>query len=93
MASHFARLRLLDPDRFFDLNEFLGEASITATWQSSRTSFEPSHARGKRHGYAGAHPWGTEESVQAKLEKMERGESRIRDEFIDALLDQHGTAA
>jgi ATP-dependent helicase HepA len=26
MASHFARLRLLDPDRFFDLNEFLGEA-------------------------------------------------------------------
>jgi ATP-dependent helicase HepA len=22
---------------------------------------------------------------------MERGESRIRDEFIDALLDQHGT--
>jgi ATP-dependent helicase HepA len=26
LASHFARLRLLDPDRFFDLNEFIGEA-------------------------------------------------------------------
>ncbi len=25
MASHFARLRLLDPDRFFDLNEFVKE--------------------------------------------------------------------
>ncbi|MBC8003681.1 MAG: DEAD/DEAH box helicase family protein, partial [Opitutaceae bacterium] len=26
MASHFARLRLLDPDRFFDFSEFLQEA-------------------------------------------------------------------
>ena len=26
MASHFARLRLLDPDRFYDLNEFIQEA-------------------------------------------------------------------
>jgi ATP-dependent helicase HepA len=26
MASHFARLRLLDPDRFYDLNEFINEA-------------------------------------------------------------------
>ena len=26
MASHFARLRLLDPDRFYDLNAFLEEA-------------------------------------------------------------------
>jgi ATP-dependent helicase HepA len=25
MASHFARLRLLDPDRFYDLNEFIRE--------------------------------------------------------------------
>ena len=26
MASHFARLRLLDPDRFYDLHEFIHEA-------------------------------------------------------------------
>ena len=26
MASHFARLRLLDPDRFYDLDEFIKEA-------------------------------------------------------------------
>ena len=27
IASHFARLRLLDPDRFFDLNEFIAETA------------------------------------------------------------------
>ena len=35
VASHFARLRLLDPDRFHDLDQFLPRATPTASSPAS----------------------------------------------------------
>ncbi len=92
MASHFARLRLLDPDRFFDLNEFIGEAEhyrdaagLADKLLNHRTLAANDMAMlGRILGE-------TEANVRARLEKMERGDSGVRDELMGALLDQHGT--
>ena len=92
MASHFARLRLLDPDRFYDLSEFIHEAG------SYR---DVAGLAGKILGH---HQFSagdiaklariladTEANVQSKLEQIAQGVSGVREELMDALLDQHGT--
>ena len=92
MASHFARLRLLDPNRFYDLGEFIREAEHYR---------EVARLADKLvgHGQLTAADVPTlarilvepEESVRSRLEKVARGESVAREELMDALLDQHGT--
>ena len=92
MGSHFARLRLLDPDRFYDLTEFLHEAdqyrdvarlaemildNLTLTAEDIRTL-----ARVLAD---------SESNVQFKVAQIARSEAGVRDELMDALLDRHGT--
>ena len=92
MASHFARLRLLDPDRFFDLQEFIGEAEHyrdVAGLADKLLNHRPLASNDMT--LLGRILGETEENIRPRLEKMEQGDSLVRSEFMSALLDQHGT--
>jgi ATP-dependent helicase HepA len=90
MASHFARLRLLDPDRFYDLAEFIHEAegyrdvARLADKVLKREVFTPTEVT----SLAGilAEP---EAGLRAKLAKLV--DDTVRAGLVSSLLDQHGT--
>ena len=92
MASHFARLRLLDPDRFYDLDAFIGEAehyrevARMAEQLLNQHELTPGEVTQLAHILAD-----TEANVRSKLEKIAEGDGGVRDELMGALLDQHGT--
>jgi ATP-dependent helicase HepA len=90
MTSHFARLRLLDPDRFFDLQQFIAEAGsyrdvarVAEKVQAGQSLEEADVTR-----LAGILSK-TETEVGGMIERI--GEGRVRAELLGALLDQHGT--
>lgn len=90
VASHFARLRLLDPDRYFDLEAFVLES------EGYR------EVAGLAEKLRGAHPLSAKE-VEKLAGVLGEAESEVREKladiahggdskpWIDALLDQHGT--
>ncbi len=90
MASHFARLRLLDPDRFYDLAEFIHEAegyrdvARLADKVLKQEIFTPAEVT----SLAGilAEP---EAGLHAKLAKL--ADDTVRAGLVSSLLDQHGT--
>ena len=90
MASHFARLRLLDPDRFFGLGEFMHEAESyrdvarLAEKLQSGQSFPPDDVAMLARILGDP-----EASVVARLEQVDAGP--VRRELMESLLDQHGT--
>ena len=92
MASHFARLRLLDPERFYDLNEFIHEAESyrdvarLAAKLQARQQFSAADAKLLARILTE-----TEAVVQSKLEQIVAGDEGTHGEMMDALLDRHGT--
>lgn len=91
MASHFARLRLLDPNRFHDLNEFVREsegfrevARITDKLLNNAVTTADVQVLARILSES-------EENVVARLERISRGDSTVRDHLLKSLLDQHGT--
>ena len=92
MASHFARLRLLDPDRFYDLNEFIAEAESyrdvarLAEKLQARQTFTAGDVKLLARILAE-----TEAAVGAQLDRVVAGDADARQEMMDALLDRHGT--
>ena len=90
MASHFARLRLLDRDRFYDLAEFIHEAegyrdvARLADKVLKQETFTPAEVT----SLAGilAEP---EAGLHAKLAKL--ADDTVRAGLVSSLLDQHGT--
>jgi ATP-dependent helicase HepA len=90
MTSHFARLRLLDPDRFYDVDEFIREAESyreVARLAEKLQRGEPLEA-GDVTVLARILA-DTETNARAKLEKI--SDPHVRAELMGALLDQHGT--
>ena len=92
VASHFARLRLLDPDRFFDLEEFIKEteaygdiARAAEKLLTRSTPTEPELALLARILMR------DEGELRFAAERIEKGDEETRSELVDALLDQHGT--
>jgi len=92
MASHFARLRLLDPDRFHDLDDFIREAeryrdvALLAQKLTGKQQFTTQDI-----SRLAALLTDTETSVRTRLEKIAGGDDTLRGELMEALLDQHGT--
>ena len=84
MEGHFARLRLLDPDRFGDLNVFLKESdqyeSVAKVINSLLKGKKPSDASLFNGPRAKAH-----------YEAFVAGDLSARDQLIATLLDEHGT--
>ncbi len=92
VASHFARLRLLDPDRFFDLNQFINESERyrDVARVADKLLGGKKLEKDERELLA-ALLVDTEENVREKTAKIEKGDIAARDQILQALLDQHGT--
>jgi ATP-dependent helicase HepA len=88
MAGHFARLRLLDPDRFHDLEEFLLEAEAYRDVASMVEKIEGMHplSPAEEARLAGILAE-SESTLRARLAKAD-----ARKALIEALVDQHGTS-
>jgi ATP-dependent helicase HepA len=84
MEGHFARLRLLDPDRFGDLNVFLKESdqyeNVAKVINSLLEGKKPSDASLFNGPRAKAH-----------YEAFVAGDLSARDQLVASLLDEHGT--
>lgn len=93
MASHFARLRLLDPDRFYDLNEFIREAESYRDVARLAEKLLGNQPLTDGEVIKLTHILGdTEANVCSKLAQITAGADAVRVELRDALLDQHGTS-
>lgn len=86
--SHFARLRLLDPDRFYSFEAFLAEekqyeplAELIEQLQGE-ASIAPNSLESLRQ-------WLTHDKAEELLNRIE--EPAAREELIQLLLDRHGT--
>jgi ATP-dependent helicase HepA len=91
LTGHFARLRLLDPDRYPDLARFEAEAAhyAEAAGLAARLlSGVPVSAvdRTLWERVLGGDP----EPVRQRLTRLARGDAGARDELIGDLLDRHG---
>ncbi|SEJ36405.1 ATP-dependent helicase HepA [Pseudomonas linyingensis] len=89
LESHFARLRLLDPDRFHDLETFRAES---AQYQPVAEAVQElldhgklsSAARAAIHGFLG-------NQGDELLASVEAGDEEARARLVRELLDRHGT--
>jgi len=92
MASHFARLRLLDPDRFYDLNEFIKEAEGYREVARLAAKLLGHHKLTAEDGKQLAQILAdSEANLRSKLGPHGQDAAAVRKELLDALLDQHGT--
>ncbi len=94
LASHFARLRLLDPDRFFDLEEFGQETAgyrEVATLADQLTAGTPltDEAIARLAAVLGRST--AEIRTGLSLAATSPEGVAIRRKWVEALLDQHGT--
>ncbi len=95
VASHFARLRLLDPNRFYSLEQFIKEEAEYAPVAEAADALvadEPLSADAKavlleKLGET------YRDSIELLCEKSTENESQqqARQQLLDALLDRHGT--
>lgn len=92
LAGHFARLRLLDPDRYPDLKRFeeetrhYGEVASVANRLAGGAKLSPADRR-RLHGILGSEPG----EIQGRLEALARGDAAAREALVSDLLDRHGT--
>jgi len=89
LDSHFARLRLLDPDRFHDLAAFRAESAqyqpvAEAVQELLDQGSLSSQARTAIHGFLGS-------AGDELLAAVESGDAEARARMVRELLDRHGT--
>lgn len=90
--SHFARLRLLDPDRYYDLEKFKREQAqyqplndlVQELLEEDRTSFEPQH-RKLLAEYLG------DSTADELIRSSENDFVSAASSAVNYLLDRHGT--
>jgi ATP-dependent helicase HepA len=92
LTGHFARLRLLDPDRYPDLERFehevhgYGEVAAIANRLLEGASLNATDQQ-KLHRILGEEPGET----RAHLESLAQGDPAARQQVLSELLDRHGT--
>lgn len=92
LSSHYARLRLLDPDRFYDFAEFEQEAARygavakVANKLEQETRLTPADLE-RLHELLGSEPG----PIRERLERSAAGDPAARQQVIADLLDRHGT--
>jgi len=85
LESHFARLRLLDPDRYADFEAFKAEEQNhheTANLVERLEKGTPLTPQDRT--------WLASHVSSERLEEFDKKEETARDQLIEALLDQHG---
>jgi ATP-dependent helicase HepA len=91
-ASHFARLRLLDPDRFHDLETFRNEtASYQPVAEAVQTLLDTKLLTPSEREAISRWLGGAADELLEKLEKTDSHATEARDSLIRQLLDRHGT--
>lgn len=90
IESHFARLRLLDPDRYRDLDSFQAEAKdYRSTADVAEILLAGTELTGKDFTLLRqllAH----DVNLEPRLEAVSRGDAKARQALLDDLLDLHG---
>ena len=89
-SSHFARLRLLDPDRFHDYQAFLAEEAGYARIADAAARLLDDHALDQAACDALAAVIEDSDS-RALLARIAAGDDGCRGQLIEQLLDRHGT--
>ncbi len=92
LAGHFARLRLLDPDRYGDFESFEKEAEDYG--DVARIAGKIVDGSGLKAADRGALRQIFDkdlEGLESKLARFEAGEAGAKDALLQALLDEHGT--
>ena len=91
MASHFARLRLLDPDRYHDLTAFTREAEHYRTVAGIAGKLLAREPVNSDEAALLAEILKTDApGVQAKLARIAAGDAALREQLLGDLIDQHG---
>lgn len=89
LAGHFARLRLLDPDRFYDLDQFTNESkAYEAVARLARLLREGQPLSGADALLLARL---LDESGDGVAATLSSGDAAAREGWIERLLDQHGT--
>ncbi len=89
--SHFARLRLLDPDRFYDYETFLQEEQSYQQVAEAAEALlaERQLTTDETAALAKLLP---EQELSTHLAAMAQGQSHAREQLLRSLLDRHGTS-
>lgn len=92
LTGHFARLRLLDPDRYDDLDRFIAEAEgFGAVAEIAEKILERKPLRLKDHSALKKIFNKDPKRLEQLLESLDQGKPGAREALIKTLLDQHGT--
>ena len=91
-AGHFARLRLLDPNRYDDFDRFLAEAEgFEAVAGIAEKVIEKKRLTAKDRATLGKIFTRDPAGLARHLEDLEQAKSGAREALLRTLLDQHGT--
>lgn len=91
LESHFARLRLLDPDRFNDFDAFKNEGKDFQNIATIVDQLTAGEAPSKRDvEYLTNHFPTEKQSIIATAKKISEGDAEARSDLIGDLLDLHG---
>ena len=85
VESHFARLRLLDPERYADYNEFINESQDHKYIANIVEDLSSGHPLKENDKALLEAMFGKE-----RIAKLAKNESLIKHQLIEDLLDQHG---
>ena len=88
-SGHFARLRLLDPARYHDLDQYIAEADGYAGLSVIAGKLQDGVPLGQEDRDALATLLGEDEPLVALLDK--ENDAAATNQLIDALIDRHGT--
>ena len=92
LEGHFARLRLLDPDRYSDFQAFVAEAEgYAAVAEIAGRIIEEKPLKPRDRATLARIFTRDPDGLEKHLAALAAGESGARDRLIRALLDQHGT--
>jgi ATP-dependent helicase HepA len=93
LPSHFARLRLLDGERFFDLSRFLKEAEDYQEVARIANGLLRGETPSPGQSNALARIFARDRTdMLAVAARIQAGDQPLRQQLIDDLLDQHGTS-
>jgi len=92
IESHFARLKLLDPDRFYDFETFVNEAGEYAqVAETVKVLLEQGKINPRQQNRL-VKTLGESPSLRQQLNEINAGNTEESKKIIEILVDQHGTS-
>jgi ATP-dependent helicase HepA len=91
LSSHFARLRLLDPDRFYDLDQFIEETRHYQEIAGLADHILKEKKLAEKDIKILRQVLGKSKNLEKQLEEVNKGNREEAGKIIEALVDQHGT--